>query len=154
MFSAQHQQQKEYYLLPDSFPVLSATQLGHKIGNRCSSNFETAYALRHSLQNPWPQPGTRATYSSECSSVHTAHVNVEGWTFASASRSLRKRESSSSNFCCSSAKTERSSSSMRGGVRVRDGGVGLLGGTWEWAGRSGSRDGSGGHSESGCNSPL
>ena len=40
-------------LLPGSFPVSSATQLGgHMIGNRCSSNFETAYVLRHSLQNP------------------------------------------------------------------------------------------------------
>ena len=135
--------------------MLSATQFGHKIGNRCSSNFEAVYCLRQSLQNPWPQPCTRATNSSECSSVHTEHVNVEGWTLVSASRSFRRRWSSSSNCRCSSAKIKRSSSGTEGGEGSRDGdGERLLGGNGDLAGSSGLCDGSGGQSLSDCSSPL
>ena len=152
MFLIPRRRQRIDDILLGSLPVLSAVRLGHKIGNRCSSTFEIVYVLRHSLQKPRPQPGMCATYSSENSSVHT--VNIDSWTFASASRSLRKWESSSSNCCCGCAKTKRSSSSTIGGDGARDGDVERLGGAGGSAGRSGFRDGSEGHSASNCGSPL
>ena len=98
------------------FLPLPAVQVGHSMGNLCSSRREETYPRIQSRQNACPQGSGRATESSGISSMHMPHSNTRCAVWESLIRSAESAWSSLSNSFCKRRAYVIPSSQSKGGV--------------------------------------
>ncbi len=102
---------------PSPLPLpLPAVQVGHSMGNLCSSRRVETYPRMHSRQKACPQGSVRATESSGISSMHIPHTNTRWTVWESLIRSAESTRSSLSNSLCKRRAYERPSSRSKGGA--------------------------------------